>query len=233
MLYEVIIPAAGQGKRMKAGRNKLFIEISNVPIIVYTLRIFEADPNCRGIILTINPEEKPIFQSIIDTYQLGKEIKLVPGGQERQQSVRNGLHNVSGTELVLVHDGARPFIERALIADLTEAAYEHGSAIPAVPVKDTIKKATNNTVEETVERSSLWAVQTPQAFRFSILKRAHEEAEKEGYLGTDDASLVEIIGEKVVIVEGDYDNIKITTQEDLYFAEAILLKNKRQQREKE
>ncbi|PLS15517.1 2-C-methyl-D-erythritol 4-phosphate cytidylyltransferase [Bacillus sp. M6-12] len=227
MRYEVIIPAAGQGKRMKAGRNKLFIELSNVPIIVYTLRIFEEDPDCLGIILTINPEEEAIFQSIIDTYQLRKAIKFISGGQERQQSVRNGLQHVSASEFVLVHDGARPFINRTLISELTKAAFQHGGAIPGVPVKDTIKKAMNNTVEETVERSSLWAVQTPQAFRFSILKRAHEEAEKAGYLGTDDASLLERIGEKVVIVEGDYDNIKITTQEDLYFAEAILRKNQR------
>ncbi|MFD6438345.1 2-C-methyl-D-erythritol 4-phosphate cytidylyltransferase [Peribacillus sp. NPDC060186] len=223
MFYEVVIPAAGQGKRMKAGKNKLFIELSGTPIIVYTLRVFEEDPNCRGIILSINPAEEDYFIQMITTYELKKVKKLVTGGKERQQSVYNGLKHV-GEEIILVHDGARPFIDQVQISELTSAASLHGGAVIAVPVKDTIKKAADKKVLETVERSSLWAVQTPQAFRVSILKRAHEQAESESFLGTDDASLLERINEQVVIIEGNYDNIKITTQEDLYFAEAILHK---------
>ena len=123
-----------------------------------------------------------------------------------------------------MHDGARPFIQEELIHQLTEAASLHAGAIVAVPVKDTIKKVQDRSVVETVERSSLWSVQTPQAFRVSILYKAHQEAEDDQFLGTDDASLLERMGEQVVIIEGDYDNIKITTQEDLYFAEAILKK---------
>ncbi|MGE7186650.1 2-C-methyl-D-erythritol 4-phosphate cytidylyltransferase [Peribacillus sp. NPDC006672] len=224
MFYEVVIPAAGQGKRMKAGKNKLFIELSGIPIIVYTLRVFEEDPDCRGIILSINPAEKDYFSQLISTYGLKKVRKLVMGGKERQQSVYNGLQH-AGEEIILVHDGARPFIDLGQISELTTAASLHGGAVIAVPVKDTIKKAANKKVLETVERSSLWAVQTPQAFRVSILKRAYEAAEAEAFLGTDDASLLERINEQVVIIEGNYDNIKITTQEDLYFAEAILHKN--------
>ncbi|MGG4263993.1 2-C-methyl-D-erythritol 4-phosphate cytidylyltransferase [Peribacillus simplex] len=223
MFYEVVIPAAGQGKRMKAGKNKLFIELSGIPIIVYTLRVFEEDPDCRGIILSINPAEKDYFSQLISTYGLKKVRRLVMGGKERQQSVYNGLQH-AGEEIILVHDGARPFIDLGQISELTTAASLHGGAVIAVPVKDTIKKAANKKVLETVERSSLWAVQTPQAFRVSILKRAYEEAEAEAFLGTDDASLLERINEQVVIIEGNYDNIKITTQEDLYFAEAILHK---------
>ncbi|PEZ72459.1 2-C-methyl-D-erythritol 4-phosphate cytidylyltransferase [Bacillus sp. AFS017274] len=223
MFYEVVIPAAGQGKRMKAGKNKLFIELSGIPIIVYTLRVFEEDPDCRGIILSINPAEKDYFSQLIAAYGLKKVKKLVMGGKERQQSVYNGLQH-AGEEIVLVHDGARPFINVGQISELTTAATLHGGAVIAVPVKDTIKKASNNKVVETVERSSLWAVQTPQAFRVSILKSAYEQAEAEAFLGTDDASLLERINEQVVIIEGNYDNIKITTQEDLYFAEAILHK---------
>ncbi|MEY8193073.1 2-C-methyl-D-erythritol 4-phosphate cytidylyltransferase [Peribacillus simplex] len=223
MFYEVVIPAAGQGKRMKAGKNKLFIELSGIPIIVYTLRVFEEDPDCRGIILSINPTEKDYFSQLIAAYGLKKVKKLVVGGKERQQSVYNGLQH-AGEEIVLVHDGARPFINVGQISELTTAASLHGGAVIAVPVKDTIKKASNNKVVETVERSSLWAVQTPQAFRVSILKSAYEQAEAEAFLGTDDASLLERINEQVVIIEGNYDNIKITTQEDLYFAEAILHK---------
>ncbi|MFP3511638.1 2-C-methyl-D-erythritol 4-phosphate cytidylyltransferase [Peribacillus sp. SIMBA_075] len=223
MFYEVVIPAAGQGKRMKAGKNKLFIELSGIPIIVYTLRVFEEDSDCRGIILSINPAEKDYFSQLISKYGLKKVKKLVMGGKERQQSVYNGLQH-AGEEIILVHDGARPFIDLGQISELTTSASLHGGAVIAVPVKDTIKKAANKKVLETVERSSLWAVQTPQAFRVSILKRAYEEAEAEAFLGTDDASLLERINEQVVIIEGNYDNIKITTQEDLYFAEAILHK---------
>ncbi|CAH0200108.1 MULTISPECIES: 2-C-methyl-D-erythritol 4-phosphate cytidylyltransferase [Peribacillus] len=223
MFYEVVIPAAGQGKRMKAGKNKLFIELSGIPIIVYTLRVFEEDPDCRGIILSINPAEKDYFSQLISAYGLKKVKKLVKGGKERQQSVYNGLQH-AGEEIILVHDGARPFINLGQISELTTAASLHGGAVIAVPVKDTIKKASNKKVVETVERSSLWAVQTPQAFRVSILKSAYEQAEAEAFLGTDDASLLERINEQVVIIEGNYDNIKITTQEDLYFAEAILHK---------
>lgn len=223
MFYEVVIPAAGQGKRMNAGKNKLFIELSGIPLIIYTLRVFEADQNCRGIILAINPQEKAYFSELIVSYGLKKVKSLVPGGAERQQSVFNGLKQVD-EEIVLVHDGARPFIREELIRQLTEAASLHDGAIVAVPVKDTIKKVQNRVVVETVERSSLWAVQTPQAFRVSILYKAHQDAETDQFLGTDDASLLERTGERVVIIEGDYDNIKITTQEDLYFAEAILQK---------
>ncbi|MCK1986347.1 MULTISPECIES: 2-C-methyl-D-erythritol 4-phosphate cytidylyltransferase [Peribacillus] len=223
MFYEVVIPAAGQGKRMKAGKNKLFIELSGIPIIVYTLRVFEEDPDCRGIILSINPAEKDYFNQLIAAYGLKKVKKLVMGGKERQQSVYNGLQHAE-EDIILVHDGARPFINLGQISELTTAASLHGGAVIAVPVKDTIKKAANKEVVETVERSSLWAVQTPQAFRVSILKSAYEQAEAEAFLGTDDASLLERINEQVVIIEGNYDNIKITTQEDLYFAEAILHK---------
>lgn len=226
-MYEVVIPAAGQGKRMKAGKNKLFLELSGVPIIVYTLRVFDEDPQCTGIILAINPDEEEMFANLIATYKLKKIKQWVSGGKERQQSVYNGIKVLHvETDIVLVHDGARPFINHALIYQLTEAAMTHGGAVLAVPVKDTIKKATDNIVVETVERSSLWAVQTPQAFRVPLLTKAHDIADIEGFLGTDDASLLERINEPVIIIEGEYDNIKITTQEDLYFAEAILQKQR-------
>ncbi|OIK12050.1 2-C-methyl-D-erythritol 4-phosphate cytidylyltransferase [Bacillus sp. MUM 13] len=224
MFYEVVIPAAGQGKRMNAGKNKLFIELAQIPIIVHTLRVFEDDPNCRGIILSINPAEEAIFSGLVSLYGFKKISKLTAGGSERQQSVFNGIRELSTSDIVLVHDGARPFIDSGLIGELADAASVHGGAVAAVPVKDTIKKAKDGAVLETVERSGLWAVQTPQAFRVSALLEAHKRAEEEGYLGTDDASLLERSGQPVVIIEGNYDNIKITTQEDLYFAEAILHK---------
>lgn len=224
-MYEVIIPAAGQGKRMKAGKNKLFLELDGIPIIVYTLKIFEDDPLCRNIILAVNPDEEEVFRELAKTFAITKIKKYAKGGAERQQSVFNGLKETDRqTEVVMVHDGARPFVKKPFLKRLYEAAAAEGGAILAVPVKDTIKKASGQKVIETVERSSLWSVQTPQAFRVPALKRAHVQADKDGWLGTDDASLLERDGEQVVILESDYDNIKITTREDLYFAEAILNK---------
>ncbi|MEH6942034.1 2-C-methyl-D-erythritol 4-phosphate cytidylyltransferase [Bacillus sp. JJ722] len=226
MFYEVIILAAGQGKRMKAGRNKIFLELANEPLIVQTIKVFDQDPYCKHIILPINPQEKQPFEELIGQYQFNKRIQLVAGGKERQNSVYNGLKHVSesDTNIVLVHDGARPFVKKELIYQLVKSAKEQGSAIPGVPVKDTIKRVKDGQVIDTVERSSLWAVHTPQAFRVSVLKKAHEAAEARGFLGTDDASLVEEVGDAVYMVEDDYDNIKITTPEDLYIAEMIFSK---------
>ncbi|TMU83293.1 2-C-methyl-D-erythritol 4-phosphate cytidylyltransferase [Bacillus sp. BHET2] len=223
MEYEVVIPAAGQGKRMKAGKNKLLLELNNCPVIIHTLRVFERDSHCKGIYLAIHPMERDAFTSLLKRFGITKVVKLVDGGEERQHSVYNALLEVRH-EIVLVHDGARPFIKESTIHQLVEKTYSTGAAIAAVPVKDTIKKVLDGKVEETIERSSLWMVQTPQAFRVSVLKKAHGEADEDGFLGTDDASLVERLDVEVSVVESDYDNIKLTTPEDLYFAEAILKK---------
>lgn len=221
--YQVIIPAAGQGKRMNAGKNKQFIELQSIPVIVHTLRVFEQDPMCSGIILVINKDEQLIFEELLQTYRIQKVVSLVQGGSERQYSVYNGLLAAKNTDIVLVHDGARPFLKQEHVHELVSVAAEKGAAVLAVPVKDTIKRASSDFyVEETVERSSLWAIQTPQAFHVSILQEAHELAKKEDFLGTDEASLVERIPKQVYIVRGDYLNIKLTTPDDLIFAEAIL-----------
>ncbi|ANB57094.1 2-C-methyl-D-erythritol 4-phosphate cytidylyltransferase [Anoxybacillus sp. B7M1] len=222
MLYQVVIPAAGQGKRMKAGMNKLLIELQHQPVIIHTLKVFEQDDDCRGIIMVVNEAERPLFVELLKKFGIKKVISIVSGGIERQHSVYNGLQAVKEGEIVLIHDGARPFIRLEKIHELVKEAQEHGAAIPAVPMKDTVKKVRNGMAEETVERSSLWAVQTPQAFRVSLVLEAHKRAQEEGYIGTDDASLVERMGKKVKIVEGDYRNIKLTTPDDLLFAEAIL-----------
>lgn len=227
MPYQVIIPAAGQGKRMGAGKNKLLLTLEGVPILIHTLRVFEGDAECSGIILAISPSDEQQFKSLLKEYGIHKVSSLVNGGKERQDSVYNGLRAVPSMEgIVLVHDAARPFIKIETIHKLVEAASKEGGAIVAVPVKDTIKKAADSMVAETVERSSLWAVQTPQAFRVSVLLEAHNKAMREQFIGTDESSLVERIPHPVSIIEGDYDNIKLTTPEDLYFAEAILRKRK-------
>ncbi|MEH7494699.1 2-C-methyl-D-erythritol 4-phosphate cytidylyltransferase [Neobacillus niacini] len=224
MAYQVIIPAAGQGKRMGAGKNKLLLELNNIPVLIHTLRVFEEDELCQGIILAVNPLDTEEFKYLLNKYKVKKVMDLVPGGKERQDSIYNALKTIKNDGIILVHDAARPFILKEHIHRLLDTAQETGAAIIGVPAKDTMKTVGNHVVMATVERSSLWAVQTPQAFRFSILFKAYEHAEKEHFIGTDDSSLVERISHPVTMVEGDYDNIKLTTKEDLFFAQAILKK---------
>ncbi|WP_413304725.1 2-C-methyl-D-erythritol 4-phosphate cytidylyltransferase [Bacillus sp. 1P10SD] len=228
MTYQVIIPAAGQGKRMGAGKNKLLLELNGVPVLIHTLRVFEEDEACTGMILAIHPQDEMEFKELLNKYNVTKVINLVPGGEERQHSIYNALQTVKNDGTILVHDAARPFIQKGQIQRLTEKARETGAAIIGVPAKDTMKKVQDGVVVETVERSSLWAVQTPQAFRISLLQEAYEKAKIDAFVGTDDASLVERLHQPVSIVEGDYDNIKLTTPEDLYFAEAILKKREKE-----
>ncbi|MBO0995805.1 2-C-methyl-D-erythritol 4-phosphate cytidylyltransferase [Bacillus sp. SD088] len=223
MNYQVIIPAAGLGQRMRAGINKLLLKLEDRPIILHTLDLFIQDPNCQKIIVVINESDQDFFEAHLQKHQWEKMI-LAEGGKERQYSVLNGLEVADPEGVILVHDGARPFIKKTIITQLVQSAVQTGAAIAAVPVKDTIKKTEGLQVVETIDRSSLWQVQTPQAFRFSLLYEAHKQAESDQFLGTDDSSLVERIGHAVQIVQSDYDNIKITTPEDLFFAKAIIEK---------
>lgn len=224
MEYHVIIPAAGIGKRMGANKNKLLVEINGVPILIHTLSVFEQDEWCKSITLVVNKHDQKEVNQLVSKYNLIKVANVVEGGEERQQSVYNGLNQIEGESIVLIHDGARPFIKQHFVHQLVEVAASEGAAILAVPVKDTIKKVNNNIVEETINRATLMSIQTPQAFQLSVIKEAHKQAQQDCFIGTDDASLLERIGRKVYIVEGDYDNFKITTPEDLDFANAIFKK---------
>lgn len=230
MDYYVVIPAAGKGKRMKAGMNKVLLELEGQPIIIHTLTVFESDFSCKGIILSVHPDERVQFEKLLAAYNISKVCAFAEGGDERQHSVYNGLKVLPPeSDIVLVHDGARPFVTKETIAELVKSAHGTGAAIAAVPVKDTIKKAKSGIVLETVERARLWSIQTPQAFRKSVLVDAQKKAEEQGFLGTDESSLVERTGYPVQIVESDYDNIKLTTPEDLYFARAIMAKRNESQ----
>jgi len=222
MEYMVVIPAAGVGKRMGVGKNKLLIDVKEVPIIVYTINVFENDDWCKGIVLVINENDRSEMEWLIKRYQFKKIQAITTGGLERQYSVFEGLKCMNWDSIVLIHDGARPFVKVKHIHQLVNAVSIYGAAIIAVPVTDTIKKVNDHVVLETVDRTNLWAVQTPQGFQFSLIKEAHERAIQENFVGTDDASLVERMGKDVFIVKGDFDNIKITTVEDLYFAQTIL-----------
>jgi 2-C-methyl-D-erythritol 4-phosphate cytidylyltransferase len=161
----------------------------------------------------------------VERYGFTKVRAIVPGGKERQNSVLNGLRAIDGTEedaIILIHDGVRPIITRHILEHAVATAREYDGALVAVPAKDTVKVVENGIVKDTPPRETIWLAQTPQAFRYGVIRAAHEMADAEGFLGTDDASLVERMGNEVHIVIGDYRNIKITTPEDLVLAEAFL-----------
>ncbi|MCH7323549.1 2-C-methyl-D-erythritol 4-phosphate cytidylyltransferase [Solibacillus sp. MA9] len=226
MRYEVVLPAAGSGKRMGAGQNKLFLTLVDKPILVHTLLVFESDENCSGIWLAVKDEERAFVQSLLANYNITKVKGLPTGGAERQHSVHSCIKEMQAVEVVLVHDAARPFITLPTITELTNVAYRKGAAIAGVHAKDTMKVVEHGLIKETVDRESLWMIQTPQAFRFDLLAQAEDVAEKVGFLGTDEAMLVERLGHDIHIVESSYENVKMTTQEDLIFGEAILNRRK-------
>lgn len=221
-----LIPAAGMGKRMGAGRNKQYLLLDGMPILAHTLTVFQNSPLIHAIFLVIPEAEIPYCRSeVVERYGFSKVQAIIAGGAERQNSVMNGLRGMTGVaddDLVLIHDGVRPFVPAELLKASAEAAAEVGGAVVAVPVKDTVKVARAGLVHSTPPREELWLAQTPQAFRYGSIRSAHEAAEADGFLGTDDASLFERQGWPVRIVRGDYRNIKITTPEDLILAHAFL-----------
>ncbi|GFO53312.1 2-C-methyl-D-erythritol 4-phosphate cytidylyltransferase [Geomonas sp. Red276] len=221
-----LVPAAGMGKRMGAGTNKQYLLLDGIPILAHTLRVFQDAPFIDGIYVVSPQAEIPFCRAeVIDRFGFSKVRAIVPGGAERQHSVANGLKAMKGVtdeDLVLIHDGVRPFVPLQVLEAAAAAARETGSAVVAVPSKDTIKVARGGLVTATPPREELWLAQTPQAFRYGLIRRAHSQAESEGFLGTDDSSLMEHLGLPVRVVMGDYRNIKITTPEDMVLAEAFL-----------
>lgn len=220
----VVIVAAGTGSRMNMGINKQFIKLEGKEIIAYTIEKFYNNSNIEDIVVVVKEDESEFFKKeILDKYNF-KNIKIAYGGKERQDSVYNGLKSLDKKcDVVLIHDGARPFVSDKIIDNCIEEVKEHKAIVVGVPVKDTIKIIDNDkNIVDTPNRSVLWAVQTPQTFDYNILIDAYKDAFKSGFYGTDDAMLVERIGYKVKMVEGSYNNIKITTQEDLSVGSEIL-----------
>lgn len=217
----VIVVAAGRGTRMGTVESKQYLMLDGKPIFIHTLEVFHRHPLISQIVLVTGEQDVDRCRSWIAEYGMAEQIQVIPGGAERQHSVRQGLLSLS-TPWVLVHDGVRPFVTREQITACCEAARTYGAAVLAVPVKDTIKLADEQGwVAATLDRRSLWAIQTPQAFRRADLLAAHERATEDEFVGTDDAMLVERLSISVKLVEGAYDNIKITTPEDLGYAEFI------------
>jgi 2-C-methyl-D-erythritol 4-phosphate cytidylyltransferase len=221
----VIIVAAGKGLRMGGDISKQFMKMKNKHILAYTIEAFDQCELVNEIVIVTQKEYiEYCKKEIIDFYNFKNEIKIVEGGSERQYSVYNGLKAVCAkNDIVLIHDGVRPFIKEKYIHKVFASAYENSACVLGVPVKDTIKICDEGGfVENTPNRQFVYAIQTPQAFKYSVILTAHEKAVKDGFLGTDDAMLVERLGYKIKVEQGSYNNIKITTIEDLIVAENLL-----------
>lgn len=220
----VIIVAAGTGSRMRTTISKQYLQLANKPVLVHTLEVFEQIEALCEIVVVTGPSDIERINTYIAQYQLHKVKQVVIGGADRQASVYHGLRALSaGIEWVLIHDGVRPLVTSDLITNCWEAAQETGAAVAAVPMKDTIKQVNEEDhIVATLQRESLRAVQTPQAFRRSLIVKAHQQAYEKGWTGTDDAALVEALGHPVKVVAGDYRNLKLTTPEDLAIAALFL-----------
>jgi 2-C-methyl-D-erythritol 4-phosphate cytidylyltransferase len=231
-----IIPAAGLGTRMAAaetaprsavgkGPSKQFAELHGVPILVHTLRKFAASPRVTEIYVALRKAEADSFRPRLEKEVLGKKVHLVEGGEHRQQSVANALDAVKAApdDIILVHDAVRPLVDDEVIDNVIRGAEKHGAAIAGLPAMDTVKQversAEDAIITATVPRERVVLAQTPQGFRFPVLKKAFEEAAADGFVGTDEASLVERSGHAVAVVMGSARNLKITTPADLELAE--------------
>ena len=225
-----IVPAAGSGNRMGRELSKQYLALGGMPLLVHTLNVFERCPLVDALLVVVPPPDvEAVRTEMLPRWSLKKLAGVIPGGKERQDSVRAGIEALEReTELVVIHDAVRPFITVELIENCIRAAAEEGAATVGVPVKDTVKEVgADGRVMRTCDRNLLWLTQTPQAFRRDIIENAHRAAVRDGYRGTDDTSLVERLGIAVRMIRGDYGNIKITTPEDLVIAEALLARQPR------
>lgn len=222
-MISAIVLAGGRGKRMNYHKSKQFIEIKGKPVLVYTLEKFIYNKSIDEVILVL-PEDEVDYckKEVLQKYSL-KVDRIVIGGKERQDSVFNALEAMEKANIVLIHDGARPFISERIIEEGIKYANIYGAAAPGVTPKDTIKvKSKDNVSVDTPDRNTLVAVQTPQCFKYDEIYQCHRKVKEENAIVTDDTSVVERYGHKVYLYEGDYTNIKITTPEDLILAERLI-----------
>jgi 2-C-methyl-D-erythritol 4-phosphate cytidylyltransferase len=228
-----LVPAAGRGLRMGGSVPKQFLALGGEPLILHSLRLLQASSVIDEIILAVPQSEMGYcLKEIVAHHHFTKVTKVVPGGHERQDSVRHALEAVhDDVDMVLVHDAVRPFLTERMVEEVVRSAREKGAAIIALPMKDTIKQVgADHVVERTVDRQSLWLAQTPQAFRRDWLLAAHRKAHAGGIRATDDAYLIEWAGHPVSVVEGSGENIKVTRPEDMVIGEAILAARKASQK---
>lgn len=221
MNAEGIIVAAGSGSRMKRDTPKQYLTVGNFPLLTHTLRRFESASAIANVILVVpGGDIEYARRNIVEKYGIEKVRRIVAGGRQRQESVHNGLAVLAAdTDIVVIHDGVRPFVTASCINKTVSEAEKRGAVATGIRLTDTLKRVNKDgSVAVTLDRSDLWCAQTPQAFRKEIILRAYGRAGEEEFYGTDDAALVERIGVEVHMLEGSRENIKITTDEDLPFA---------------
>jgi 2-C-methyl-D-erythritol 4-phosphate cytidylyltransferase len=222
-MVSAVIVAAGKGIRMNGAVRKQYLPLAGRPVLTHSLSVFETCQFIHRIVLVVPEDDLAYCQDhILSGFK--ERIELVAGGNNRQDSVYNGLIALGKNNgIVIIHDGVRPFLNREMLDSCVTGAKKHGACIIGVPVEHTLKKVNGiRNVEKTIERRNIWFAQTPQAFQYEIIRNAHEDARLKGYAGTDDAYLVEQMGNPVKMIKGDKNNIKITTREDLKLAQAIL-----------
>ena len=222
-LNTAIIPAAGIGARMHSDRAKQMLELGGVPVLVHTLRRFEACDSVDQVILVLQPDLTSEVLALISKYNLKKITRVVGGGAERQDSVYRGLQVIKEDDagIIVIHDAVRPFVRPEEIRVVIERAAATGAAVMALGAVDTIKQVKSGRVQRTLDRRRIYHAQTPQAFRYSVIREAYERAYADGFTATDDSQLVERLRHRVSVVEGSPVNIKITRPFDLKVAEAI------------
>lgn len=225
MNIHVLVPAAGSGSRIGGDTRKQYLSLGDQPVLAHTLARLAAHPQVAAIHLVVPPTDVTFCRTeLVGRYHLEKIGGIITGGAERQDSVRIGLEacGAADQDIILVHDGVRPFFPRDQIGPLAQLAEVEGAALLAIPAQDTIKEVFDGMVRATLDRRLLWQVQTPQAFRCERIREAHRRAYASGYVGTDDASLIEWCGWPVAVLTGHPYNIKITTPADLALARALL-----------
>lgn len=225
MDVHVLVPAAGSSRRFGGDTRKQYLELGDRPVLVQTLSRLAAQPQVTAIHLIVPQDEVAFCRTeLLERYQLEKIGGVIVGGVERQDSVRNGLEacGAANQDVILIHDGVRPFFPKEQIGPMIQLAAVEGAVLLGVPAQDTIKEVFDGKVRSTLDRSLLWQVQTPQAFRCERIREAHRRAHASGYLGTDDASLIEWCGWPVAVLAGHPHNLKITTPADLALARALL-----------
>lgn len=216
----VIITAGGTGVRMGAQIPKQFIELSGLPIIFHTIKNYYSFDPSLNFVVTLPPNEIDRFTELIDQHKIEISIKIAEGGTTRFQSVKNGLQLVEGNGVVAIHDAVRPFVTETLLKNCFQTAADKGNAIAAVTLKESIREVGPDEKNRAVDRTKYRIMQTPQCFQIPLIKKAFDAEEKKSF--TDDATVLEAAGYEINLVEGDYQNIKITTPEDLIIAESIL-----------
>jgi len=218
-LAVAVVPAGGQGVRLGARTPKQYLSLQGVPLLVHTLRALGRARSVGSIVVAVPGDRVESTRALLARHRVARLMAVVAGGADRQESVWNGLQAAPpDAAWVVVHDAVRPFLAPALVDAVLAAAREMGAATCGMAVRETVKRAREGRVESTLDRQGLWLVQTPQAFRRALLWEAHEKARRDGYLGTDDAALVERLGAPVAMVPGSAKNLKITTRDDLRVA---------------